>query len=109
MRKALTAALIQGVKAPKVGRLEIADMRCAGLSFRVTSADARSWCFRFRDPMTGATTRATIGTFPAVLLGAARTKADAMRKDVAAGINPVIRKREAKATAGEQTFKHLAS
>jgi integrase len=108
MRKALTAALIQSVKAPKAGRLEIADMRCSGLSFRVTSAGARSWCFRFRDPATGATTRATIGTFPAVLLGAARSKAEAMRADVAAGINPVTRKREAKATAGEQTFKHLA-
>jgi integrase len=106
--KVLTATLIDSLDPPTVGRLEIADLRCSGLSFRITKAGARSWCFRFRDPENGKTTRATIGAYPAVSLKAARERADKMRKQVAAGVNPTKHKRAAVAGAGARTFKALA-
>jgi integrase len=106
--RVLTTTYLESVKAPAAGRLEIADLRCSGLAFRITKAGARSWSFRFRDPENGATTRATIGVFPAVGLGAARDRADKMRKQVAAGVNPTKHKRAAVAGAGARTFGALA-
>ena len=85
MRKALTDALVRNIAPPSTGRVEVADLREPGLSFRVTANGARSWCFRFRDPRTGKSTRATIGHYPDVPLGKARKRADAMRKEVATG------------------------
>jgi len=106
-RKALTDAFCRGQPAPASGRLEFADLRCAGLSFRITSAGSRTFCFRFRDPLTRATTRATIGTYPDVGLGDARTRADAMRVTVAAGTNPVER-RKGRAAASQRAFGVIA-
>ena len=108
MRKALTDALVRNIAPPTTGRIEVADLREAGLSFRVTANGARSWCFRFRDPRTGKTTRATIGRYPDVPLGKARKRADAMRKEVSDGHNPVQRKRHERETAASKTFQALA-
>lgn len=107
-RKVLTDAFCRGQPAPASGRLEFTDLRCAGLSFRVTSKDVRSFCFRFRDPLTRATTRATIGTYPDVGLGEARTQADAMRVTVADGKNPITVKRTKRAGASQRTFGAIA-
>src|SRR4051812_35991252 len=103
--KVLTATLIRSTKAPPAGRIEIADLRCSGLSFRITATGARSWCFRFRDPDNGKTTRATIGAFPTVTLAAARERADRMRKQVASGVNPTTARRAKGGTAGQRTIK----
>ena len=87
--KSLTDAFCRGQPMPASGRLEFADLRCAGTSlFRITSKGSRTFCFRFRDPVTRASTRATIGSYPDVGLGAARARADAMRATVADGTNP---------------------
>src|SRR5262249_36068837 len=59
-------------------------------------------------PGTGKTSRATIGNYPTVMLGPARDRADAMRKEVAAGVNPVDRKRTERAQASDRTFSALA-
>src|SRR5436309_9113082 len=106
--KVLTATLIENAKPPSSGRLEIADLRCSGLSFRVTTNGARSWCFRFRDPQSGATSRATIGSYPGVTLASARQRAEEMRTHVAAGVNPVTQKRRDRETSGNRTFNALA-
>src|SRR5258706_4559452 len=107
-RKALTDAFCRGQPAPTSGRLEFADLRCAGLSFRITSKGSRTFCFRFRDPVSRATTRATIGTYPDVGLGDARTRVDAMRVAVAAGTNPIVEKRKGRATASQRAFGAIA-
>ncbi|MDO8398088.1 MAG: site-specific integrase [Bradyrhizobium sp.] len=107
-RKALTDAFCRAQTAPASGRLEFADLRCAGLSFRVTSKGSRTFCFRFRDPLTRASTRATIGTYPDIGLGEARTRADAMRATVAGGANPVIEKRKGRAGASQRAFSAIA-
>jgi integrase len=109
MRKALTDALIRSLPAPADGRIELTDVRAAGLAFRVTSKDARSWCFRFRDPRSGKTTRATIGDYPDVSLAIARERADAMRRQVAGGESPVEVKRRERELATLKTFQALAN
>ena len=86
----------------------MADLREAGLTFRVTANGARSWSFRFRDPRSGKTTRATIGRYPDVSLGKARERAEAMRKEVSTGANPVESKRRERETAASKAFQALA-
>jgi hypothetical protein len=108
MQKSLTDAFIRSIVPPADGRLEYADLRCGGLELRVTTAGARSWSFRFRDPRTGRVGRATIGSYPAIGLSAARSRADGMRQDVAAGINPAERKRRERVDAPAKTFGALA-
>jgi hypothetical protein len=88
----ITDTLLKAKKAPAEGRIEIKDDRCAGLEFRLTKAGAASWSLRFRDPQTGKPSRFTIGRYPDVSIAAAREQGNALRKDVAAGINPVERK-----------------
>lgn len=108
MPKALTDALLRSLKPPESGRLEIADIRCRGLCFRVTAHGARSWCFRFRDPETGKSARFTIGPYPAILLGEARGRADKLRSQAKAGNNPVAAKRQARSDAASKTFGALS-
>ncbi len=108
MQKALTDAFIRKIAPPATGRLEVADLRAPSLSFRVTAKGARSWCFRFRDPRSGKTSRATIGKYPTVSLGEARQRAEAMRGQVAAGENPIERKRREREAATRKTFQALA-
>lgn len=108
MRKTLTDVFVRTVYPPQAGRIEITDLRAPGLCFRVTARGARSWCFRFRDPRSGKTARATIGPYPAVSLQQARDRAGALRRDVANGQNPVERKRHERAIAPTKTFEALA-
>jgi integrase len=108
MRKLLTDSYCKAVAPPVEGRLDVADLRCAGLSFRVTPNGARSWTFRFRDPTTGASSRATIGNFPDVGLADARARANQMRATVAAGNNPIDAKRAKRATANQRSFVTIA-
>jgi integrase len=108
MRKALTDTFCKSTPAPSKGRTEWADMRCVGLEFRVTSAGARSWTFRFRDPTSRRTLRAGIGTYPEIGLSAARKKADDLRAKVANGVNPIDAKRQERSESQSRTFKTLA-
>jgi hypothetical protein len=66
MRKPLTDAFVRSVETPASGRLEITDLRCNGLTLRVTKRGVKSWSFRFRDPKSRKLTRATIGAYPTV-------------------------------------------
>jgi integrase len=108
LARALTDASIKGIKPPPAGRVEIADLRCAGLSFRVTAAGVRSWSFRFRDPQSGKDARSTIGHYPDVSLGSARKAADVLRRTVAKGINPIAEKRKDRREASSKTFQALS-
>lgn len=109
MRRSLTDAFLRRVRAPASGRVEISDLRCPGLVFRETAAGARSWSLRFRDPQSRKTTRATIGAYPTVPLAAARKEAEALRRRVAGGENPVTAKRRNRDTAESVTFGALAA
>lgn len=104
----ITDTLIKALKPPAAGRIEIKDDRCAGLEFRLTKAGAASWSLRFRDPLTGKPSRSTIGRYPDISLAAARERGNALRRDVAAGINPVERKYKDRHDASAKTFQGLA-
>jgi integrase len=107
MLQVLTDSLCKS-KPPQHGRLEHADLRQSGLELRITATGVRSFGFRFRDPQTRRTLRATIGNYPALSLEAARRRAHEMAAQVATGINPI----EVRATEREQahtrTFGALA-
>ena len=102
MQRQLTAAFLRSVKPPASGRLEISDTRCAGLAFRVTPRGIRSWAFRCR--IDGKERRLLIGPYPAFELAAAREVAEALRRTVAEGGNPIEQKRVRRAN----TFGALA-
>ncbi len=108
MKRALTDALIRTLTAPDKGSVELADLKCTGLAYRVTANAARSWYFRFRDPQSRRPTYATIGRYPDVSLSDARQTAHSMRRQVAAGTNPVTVKRQERHDAWTRTFQTLA-
>jgi integrase len=108
MRKPLTDIYLRSIPAPPEGRTEIADLRCQGLAFRITSGRVASWSFRFRDPRSGKTTRFRIGGYPDISLADARQRADELRKQVAVGVNPVASKRQERQDAETKTFNALA-
>ena len=104
----ITDTFLKAMKPPAAGRIEIKDDRCAGLEFRLTKAGAASWSLRFRDPQTGKPSRSTIGRYPDISIAAARERGNALRRDVAAGINPVVRKYRDRHDATAKTFQGLA-
>jgi integrase len=108
MKCILTDKLVRSIRHPRSGRVEINDVRSAGLALRVTSAGARTWCYRFRDPKSGKSTRATLGGYPALSLADARDKAVQLRKLVVRGTNPVTAKRQERAESHTKTFAALA-
>lgn len=107
MRQILTDAACK-TKPPRNGRLEIADLRQAGLVLRITANGARSFAFRFRHPHTRKTLRATIGSYPEVSLEVARKRAREMAAEVGAGKNPIDSKRAEREAAPTRTFQALA-
>ena len=108
MARALTDSAIKGIRPHANRRVEVAELRCAGLSFRVTAAGIRSWSFRFRDPQSGKDARSTIGHYPDISLGRARKAADALRAKVAHGVNPIVEKRRDRRDASSKTFQALS-
>jgi len=107
LRQVLTDVACRA-KPPLTGRLEIADLRQAGLVLRITSNGARSFAFRFRHPLTRKTLRATIGSYPATTLEAARTRAKEMAAQVAHGTNPIEARNAERQAAPSRTFQALA-
>jgi hypothetical protein len=86
----------------------MADLRCVGLTIRVTANSAKSWSLRFRDPRSGKVTRATIGGYPEITLERARETGLNLRREIANGVNPVEKKRKERVSADSRTFEALA-
>jgi integrase len=108
VRQILTDAACK-TKPPRSGRLEIADLRQAGLVLRITSNGARSFAYRFRHPHSRKTLRATIGPYPATSLESARKRAKEMAAQVAHGANPIEARNAERAAAPTRTFEALAT
>ena len=75
---------------PIKGRTDYFDKTVQGLALRVTDHGHRSWCFHYRSPRDGKRARATIGTYPATSLAAARGLALEAKGHVEAGNDPRI-------------------
>ena len=86
-RVALTDRFCSTAKALGV-RTDYFDVTAPGLALRVTEQGHRSWSFLFTSPRDGKRARATIGTYPATSLAAARGKALEARGHVEAGNDP---------------------
>jgi integrase len=85
---ALTDRFCATAKTIGAKRTDYFDTTVRGLALRVTQHGRRSWCFHFRSPRDGKRARATIGTYPATGLAAARGKALEARGHVDEGRDP---------------------
>jgi integrase len=98
-KKALKAGG-EAPKAPEVGRIEVGDTDCRGLSVRVAPTAVMTWTYAYKHA--GRMRRITLGEYPAIGLGEARETADEMRKQRRAGTDPSAqrdRERVAQASA----------
>jgi integrase len=86
-RVALTDRFCSTAKAVEV-QTDFFDAVVSGLALRVTSKGRRSWCYLYTSPRDGKRARATIGTYPATSLAAAREKAAKAKGHVEAGNDP---------------------
>ncbi|MER9306797.1 tyrosine-type recombinase/integrase [Mesorhizobium sp. M0496] len=99
----LTNDVVKNAMPVKGKRLEIRDDVEAGLIFRVTDKDVRSWSVRYRNAA-GEHRRKNLGYFPSVGLAKAREEARKAKGLVATGTDVVAIDRASKA---EQRRKHL--
>jgi integrase len=86
-RVALTDRFCSAAK-PLGTRTDYFDATVPGLALRVTENGHRSWSYLFTSPRDGKRARATIGSYPAMSLAAARGKALEARGYVEAGQDP---------------------
>jgi integrase len=86
---ALTDRFCSSAKADGV-RTDYFDLMVPGLALRVTDKGHRSWSFLFTSPGDSKRARATIGTYPATSLLAAREKANEARGLVDKGQDPRV-------------------
>ena len=111
----LTDRAVANLKPRPDGRYERFDDAVPGLAIRVNSG-SKSWVLFYRDRLPDASggfapgtrlRRWTLGTYPALTLAAARTKAQrALRELDTTGADPAVGKREARSA---QTFGELAA
>ena len=95
MARELTEALLDGLQAPAIGRLEILDSRVEGLMLRVTANDVRTWTVRGRLP-DGTRKRVTLGKYPELSISKARRAARQALGDIERGIDHTVEKRVAR-------------
>jgi len=100
MRKHLTEAMLEKLRPPPTGRLEIFDAIVPGLAVRVTSKGAKSFVVRARVKGSRDPIRITIGDARGMKLSEARQQASEVLKACRAGTDPrevrkaTIRERE---------------
>jgi integrase len=84
----LSDRFVSGIKAVDGTRTDFFDEKNPGLALRVSPGGQKSWTFHFTSPKDGKRARATLGTYPATSLAAARTRATEARQLAEAGQDP---------------------
>jgi integrase len=105
-RLALTDRFVLGAKSDQKPQTDFFDSKTPGLALRVSNGGHKAWTFLFTGPDTGKRTRITLGSYPALSLAAARTKASEARGQLQEGGNPRAIKGRG---ATEITFAELVS
>ena len=110
MRKQLTEAMIEKLRPPPGGRMEIFDAIVPGLAVRLTPNGAKSFVVRGRVKGWHAPIRITLGDARGMKLSAARQEASDVLRALRAGTDPRevrrLRKLEAE-KAGSLRFEHV--
>lgn len=118
-RLELTAKFLDGLKATDKEQ-RYTDAKTPGLTFAVKpvieedKADGSkpktggSKLWRFRYMVNGVAKMISLGQYPLVGLKEAREKAFLVRKDLESGIDPVQKRRAAKQSGADKTFKEVA-
>jgi integrase len=88
----LTARFVDNVKPPAHGRIEYWDLALPGFGLRVTDKGTKSWTVLYR--LRRRQRRATLGTYPPMLLAEARDRGRAVLRDVDKGHDPAAAKAE---------------
>jgi integrase len=90
-RLALTDRFVATCKAARrQSQTDYFDERTPGLALRVSEQGHKAWSFIFTSPSNGKRARVTCGTYPAMSLAAARTRAREARWLVEAGEDPRV-------------------
>jgi len=97
MAKALTVQSVKRFKPHLSKRMEVADGLLPGLYFVLQPSGVRSWAVRYRHA--GKPRKLTLGPYPVLELGAARTRAREALQVVALGRDPASEKQDALKTA----------
>ncbi len=90
----LTAKLVEALKPPASGRLEVWDQAVPGLGIRLAADGSRTWCIRYR--VSGRRRRLKLGPFPASGLSDARGLAREVLGQVAKGADPAAERSKAR-------------
>ncbi|HEY9218848.1 MAG TPA: tyrosine-type recombinase/integrase [Phenylobacterium sp.] len=106
---------------PARAQSEYPDLEVRGLALRVSSGGQKSWTYRYRDRVTGAQSRMTLGTFDptsdsepdehgvmSLTLHGARVAARQLQAQVDAGLNPALELRRKRESARSQPIKTMA-
>ena len=104
-KRRLTDLMIERLRPPKEGRLEMADEICPGLMLRVTPRGVRSFSVAYKvpgeggksptgRPLVGCQHRITLGTWPMLRIKAAREQARVLLEVVSEGHDPREERRE---------------
>jgi integrase len=90
VRKALSAKVLENVKPPARGRLELWDAKLPGFGLRITDKDARTWFVMYRTGIgeSRRQRRLRIGDAAVMKLGDARELAEKALRKVDRGIDP---------------------
>jgi integrase len=99
----LTDAMLRNL-APGEKLVEYWDVRVQGLCLRVPPSGFHSWSFRYRPKGAASRPRVPLGRYPKIGLALARSRAEALRVEVAGGGDP----QEARTARREEDRKALS-
>src|SRR5262245_28873780 len=89
-RLVLTDRFVAGAKSEHAPQTDYFDAKTPGLALRVTKGGHKAWTYIFTAHDTGKRTRTSLGTYPALPLAAARTKAAEARGHLHDGADPRV-------------------
>jgi Arm DNA-binding domain len=111
-RLALTDRFVAGAKAAAdEAQTDYFDDKTPGLALRVSRAGRKAWTFTFTAPDSRKRSRATLGSYPAMTLASARTKATEARGHLHDGADPrsaLKRRGAAEITVAELVERYCA-
>jgi integrase len=89
----LTDTLVKAAKSNGGKRLQITDAKCQGLELRISNTGTKAFAFKYRSKRDSKVVRLTLGSYPDLSLGKARSLVESHRRSIAEGGDPRDQKR----------------